>query len=322
MTTMTRKRIKNISEGKSQYSSFEAAVREFLKFKKAQGMSELTMKDYHRTFDSYMKVSSDTLEVNGLKEELLSFLTPLADASPAKFNRPFSNLNTLFNWLVLQEVYNKNPLQSIGLKKKRDDGRIRCVETDSIKAVIDLIDLKTYTGLRDYSIILLILDCGIRPCEAFKVETNDIDFKNETLIIRKETSKTRTERVLPLSATMLDLLRRILQVKPTEWNNNLVFCSCDGLQMHTIMFDKRLAYYSHKANVKIRPYDLRHSFAIMYLRNNGNAFTLQKTMGHADLSMTKRYIGLSQNDLKEQHYKASPLQNIVKRNTRISKLFR
>lgn len=159
---MTRKRIKNISEEGKQYTSFATATKYFLKFKKAQGMSELTMKDYYRTFCSYTKVSSDTLKVSALKEELLDFLTPLSDASPAKFNRPFSNLNTFFNWLVFQKVFDTNPLLSIGLIKKRDDGRIRCVETDSIKAVIDLIDLKTYTGLRDYAIILLMLVCGIR----------------------------------------------------------------------------------------------------------------------------------------------------------------
>lgn len=77
-------------------------------------------------------------------------------------------------------------------------------------------------------------------------------------------------------------------MKSSEWNNKLVFCSCDGLPMHVEMFDKRLAKYSQKAVAKVTPYDLRHTFAILYLRNNGNAFTLQKTMGHADLSMTKR----------------------------------
>lgn len=241
---MDKKRIKNISERENQFSSFEAAVREFLKFKKAQGMAELTMKDYYRTFNSFMKVSSDSLDVNILKDELLNFLTTLSDASPAKFNRPFSNLNTFFNWLVFQKVYNDNPLLAIGLKKKRDDGRIRCIDAESIKTVIDIIDLKTYAGLRDYTIILLMLDCGIRPCEAFRIESGDIDFKNETLTIRKETAKTRTERVLPLSVTMLGLLQRVLQVKLKEWTNSLVFCSCDGLQMHTTMFDKRLAYYS------------------------------------------------------------------------------
>jgi len=92
--------------------------------------------------------------------------------------------------------------------------------------------------------------------------------------------------------------------------------------MHVIMFDKRLSYYSRKAGVKITPYDLRHTFAILYLRNNGNAFTLQKTMGHADLSMTKRYLGISMDDLKEQHQKATPLHSIVRRNTRVRKIIK
>jgi site-specific recombinase XerD len=231
-------------------------------------------------------------------------------------------MNTLFNWLVQQNAMEYNPLLAIGLRKKRDDGRIRCIEVDNIKALLNEIDLKTYAGLRDYTLILSMLDCGIRPCEAFRIEMDDIDFKSGQLTIRKEKAKTRTERVLPLSETILDLMQRILKVKPSEWNNDLVFCSCEGLQMHVTMFDKRLAYYSQKASVKVTPYDLRHTFAILYLRNNGNAFTLQKTMGHADLSMTKRYLGLSMNDLKEQHQKASPLQNIVMRNTRVQKLFR
>lgn len=319
---MIKKRIKNISETNNQYQTIEAAMNDFMKFKTAQGMSELTIRDYTKTFDRFMRVSSNTMGVDIIRKELLVFLTPLADASPAKFNRPYSNLNALFNWLIQQNAIEYNPLLSIGLKQKRDDGRIRCVEVESIKSMLDVIDLKVYAGLRDYILMLLMLDCGIRPCEAFRIEINDVDFKSGLLTIRKENAKTRTERILLLSATIIDLLQRIINVKPSEWNNKRVFCSCDGLPMHVIMFDKRLSVYSHKAGVKIRPYDLRHTFAIMYLRNNGNAFTLQKTMGHADLSMTKRYIGLSMNDLKEQHQKASPLQNIVKRNTRVNRLFK
>lgn len=322
MAKVTTKRIKNINERGNGYSTLQEAINEFLKVKKAQGMSELTMKDYYRTFNSYMKISSNTLKMSDLKSDLLSFLTPLSDASPAKFNRPYSNLNTLFNWLIQQNVYQDNPLKSIGLKKKKDEGRIRCVETDNIKTLLDVIDLKTYVGLRDYILMLLMLDCGIRPCEAFRMEIDDIDFISSTLRIRRENAKTRTERVLPLSGTTLDLLQRIIKIKPTEWNNDLVFCSYDGLPMHTRMFDKRLQKYSRKSGIKVTPYDLRHTFAVLYLRNNGNAFTLQKTMGHADLSMTKRYIGLSLTDLKEQHKKASPLQNIVKRNTRVNRLFK
>ncbi|NLO38087.1 MAG: tyrosine-type recombinase/integrase [Ruminiclostridium sp.] len=319
---MQRKRMKNITEKGSHYTNLQEAMNDFLKFKTAQGMSELTMRDYHNTFERFMRIACNTLSPDILKQELLEFLTPLADASPAKFNRPYSNLNSFLNWLIFQGVIEINPLLSIGLKKKRDEGRIRCIDVKYIKVLLDVINLKTYAGLRDYILILLMLDCGIRPCEAFKIELKDIDYNNDFLTIRKENAKTRTERSLPLSSTILDLLARIYKLKPDEWNNSLVFCSCDGLPMHVIMFDKRLSYYSRKAGVKITPYDLRHTFAILYLRNNGNAFTLQKTMGHADLSMTKRYLGISMDDLKEQHQKATPLHSIVRRNTRVRKIIK
>ncbi|MHB8062152.1 MAG: tyrosine-type recombinase/integrase [Ruminiclostridium sp.] len=188
---MVTKRIKFISEESNHYNTIQEAMDDFLKFKTAQGMSELTLRDYNNTFERFMRKSNNEIKMDILKKELLEFLTLLSDASPAKFNRPYSNLNALFNWLVQQNIMEHNPLLSIGLKKKRDDGRIRCVEVDNIKALLNVIDLKTYSGLRDYNIILLMLDCGIRPCEAFRMEVDDIDFKSGLLTIRKENAKTR-----------------------------------------------------------------------------------------------------------------------------------
>lgn len=201
---MLKKRIKFISEKSNHYDSIQEAINNFLKFKTAQGMSELTMRDYNNTFERFLRISNNVIDEEMLKSDLLEFLTPLSDSSPAKFNRPYSNLNALFNWLIQQEIIEKNPLISIGLKKKRDNGRIRCVEVENIKALIDIIDLKTYTGLRDYILILLMLDCGIRPCEAFRIEKRDIEFKSGLLTIRKENAKTRTERALPLSQTIIE----------------------------------------------------------------------------------------------------------------------
>jgi site-specific recombinase XerD len=65
--------------------------------------------------------------------------------------------------------------------------------------------------------------------------------------------------------------------------------------------------YSIRLGYPVIPYSLRYSFALLYLRNGGNVFTLQRTMGHADLNMTKRYLALTQEDLKREHKMASPV---------------
>jgi site-specific recombinase XerD len=68
--------------------------------------------------------------------------------------------------------------------------------------------------------------------------------------------------------------------------------------------------YSEKAGVKVTPYGLRHTFAIEFLKAGGGPFSLQRILGHTDLTMTRRYVRLSQDDLREVHEKASPVQKL------------
>ncbi|MEX3618553.1 tyrosine-type recombinase/integrase [Paenibacillus glucanolyticus] len=56
---------------------------------------------------------------------------------------------------------------------------------------------------------------------------------------------------------------------------------------------------------------VRHAFALEFLRNGASAFSLQKTLGHVDISMTKRYVALADEDLKRDHIKASPLNKLI-----------
>ncbi|MEK3942492.1 MULTISPECIES: tyrosine-type recombinase/integrase [Paenibacillus] len=46
-----------------------------------------------------------------------------------------------------------------------------------------------------------------------------------------------------------------------------------------------------------RPYDLRHAFSLEFIRNGALAFSLQRTLGHVDITMTKRYVALVDDDL-------------------------
>lgn len=299
-------------------------IQKFIGVKKAQKMSDRTIYDYQETFKQFIKMSkAKTInETEQIKSDLINFFAKLSDKAPATYNRPYSNLNAFFNWCITENIIDKNYLTDTRLKKIKDEGNIRNIDEPIIKKLLDVMDLKTYAGFRDYCIILLTLDTGIRPNEAFNLLISDIDFLGKTLTIRKEVSKTRRSRILPLSRQTLSVINKLISFKPNEWTRNYLFLTVDGETMNSHMWAKRLYKYSQKIGHKITPYDLRHTFAIMFLRNGGNVFALQHEMGHADLTMTKRYINLALSDVKSQHTKASPINNLIKRTTRVNKLFK
>jgi site-specific recombinase XerD len=61
----------------------------------------------------------------------------------------------------------------------------------------------------------------------------------------------------------------------------------------------------------VLPHIMRHTGVLFYRLNDGDPFSLQKKLGHSDLSMTRKYIQITNMDVKRQHNTFSPLKNIL-----------
>lgn len=290
----------------------------FVLFKRAQGVGGRTIWDYEYLIGKFFEKYPDIQDYDTLEKNVLRYFADLSDNAPGTFNLRRKNLNTFFIWCVSQGIIPANPIRHIKIRK--DEGRIRPIPEEELKKLLELPDLKTYVGLRDYALILLSLDNGIRPSEAVFLTSAHVNTKAGEVFVSADISKTGISRTLPISRDTIISISRLIALNEKTWNTNWVFCSCEGCQLTVHAWQERLQVYSKKLKVTISPYDLRHAFAILYLRNGGDAFSLQRIMGHTDMEMTKRYLKFSSTDIQNAHSAASPLAALLGRKKKVVKV--
>ncbi|WP_231638707.1 tyrosine-type recombinase/integrase [Paenibacillus sp. JCM 10914] len=285
-------------------------MEEFLKFKLLNGIAKSTRDDYVRTVNLLLKRYPNAWDsYYNLEEAVIQHLNQEGIA-PATFNSRLTYLRTFFNWCMEKGYLKKNPLTNI--KKRKEGSRIVAISIETLQELIKAPDQSTFVGMRDYTLIILTLDTGIRPSEALALQPNDFNLISGWVRIPDAAAKTRVSRTLNISPVTIDALNRFISMRPRSWGNKVtVFSTEAGNALNRHVWGDRLERHSKQVGVHITPYALRHAFALEFLRNGASAFSLQKTLGHVDISMTKRYVALADEDLKKDHAKASPLNKLT-----------
>ena len=297
--------------------SWQEAVDEFICFKMAEGRAGRTIRDYRYHLSRFFKRYPDAFDPQKTRKCLLEFMSD--QMKPATYNLRLAYLRCFFSWCVNEGILPSDLTE--GLKRRKDEGCIVLIEDDVLLRLLELPDKGTFTGIRDYALMLLTIDTGIRPGEALSLIPPDINIRSREVYVRAEVAKTRTRRTLPESSATAKAISKLLSARHPEWEEDVpVFCSQNGTKLQVLSWAHRIGVYARSLGEKIRPYDLRHAFALSYLRNGGDTLSLQRIMGHTDLTMTKRYVAYTLGDIKEQHAKALPVNKLVPVKKRVVKV--
>jgi integrase/recombinase XerD len=160
------------------------------------------------------------------------------------------------------------------------------------------------TELRTHLIMLFLFDVGARISELLSLRTDALDFDN--LLVRL-TGKGDKTRLVPFS---VELRKHLVRYIADADENRLVFATRNGTQLGRRNVLRNVKQLCRKVGFEPPARTLhaaRHSYASNYLRKGGNAFALQRTLGHADLATTQRYCHLAVADLQAVHQRISLL---------------
>ena len=170
---------------------------------------------------------------------------------------------------------------------------------------------KRPTALRDQLLILVLLDTGIRVSELCRIQYKDLNIENQSIHIRAfETGKKSKDRIVYIGKKTMSILWRFVAENndPEEY----LFLSDENDPLSRDAVKHLLARLGKKAGIpNCGAHRFRHTFAIQYLRNGGDIYTLKRIIGHSSLKMVQRYLQLSETDSKTAHKKASPVDHWV-----------
>jgi site-specific recombinase XerD len=163
----------------------------------------------------------------------------------------------------------------------------------------------------NYAIVLLFLDTGIRLSELVQLNVSGIDFGAGEFRVLGKGGK---ERIVPMGlATRRAIIRYVehFRPQPVALQEDRLFLTVAGDPISRDSIAKMLERLGRRVGVtRLHPHLLRHTFAVRYLINGGDVFTLQKILGHSTLDMTRRYVTLANRDVKDKHRQYSPVDNL------------
>ena len=300
-------RLRSINARKFEYNA-EEMINEFLLLQKQKGVVKNTL----RTHQSALRALHKGCTGIPTTEQIRACLTP--NMGNAYYNKRLSTYKRFYDMLISFGHILYNPLDTWHYRKVGFN--IKNYDECTIKKFLDGIDKSTFAGFRDYVMCLFIIDTGIRPSEVVQLKKEDINYVVGQVYLRREITKTRVARVVPVSDYTIKKIRQLHSYEITEWKNEFLFCSSEGERLNTTSLRHNIHKVALKTGINLTPYDFRHIFATTYIRNGGDAFTLQRIMGHAKPNMTMVYVNLNGTDLSVAHQRTNVLGNFVSNRVR------
>lgn len=313
-------------------SEIPQVISDFLHYMETiKGKSKNTIKEYYydlRLFFRYFKLAKnladkekdfDEIEITDITIEhirsislsdlysFMSYVSRERDNTASARARKVASLKSFFNYLTnkakLLDYNPANELESPKIVKRLP----KYLNIEESKKLLDSVDGEHKE--RDYAIITLFLNCGLRLSELVNINLNKI--KNDTLTVIGKGDK---ERTIYLNSACISAINEYLKVRSVDGvkDKNALFLSERKQRISNKTVQYIVKKYISSSGLDPERYSthkLRHTAAtLMYRHGNVDIRSLQEILGHESIATTEIYTHVDNRQLKNA-VDSNPLAN-------------
>lgn len=270
--------------------------------------SQNTMASYRDTFRILIKYASNllgraptNLQIADIDADLignfLCFVETTRGNGSRTRNTRLSAIRSFFKYVAINEPQLLYHCQRIlAIPSKRHEKRIiDYLNRAEIEALLSAPDQATWFGRRDYTLLLLALQTGLRVSELISLTCGDIALGTGAHV--RCTGKGRKERSTPLRKDCIAALRKWLEERNSDQSTAL-FISNRGERLSRDAIERIVGKYVQLASnncatlqgKRVTPHVLRHSAAMQLLQNGVDRTVIALWLGHESVETTQMYI--------------------------------
>ena len=318
---------------REDFALLPALVQDYLIYIEAiKGHSELSVLEYAsdlRTFFRYIsvqkrlspadieedKIDLKNIDINVIKSitlndayQFLIYCKNVRKNNEATRARRVVAIRRFFTYLTDNlGLLESNPMKNLDTPKVKKS-LPKYLTLEEAQRLLSVIDGKFKE--RDYAIITLFLNCGMRLAELVSIDYSDIK-SDGTIVI---TGKGNKERTIYLNQACIDAVTAYMKVRPHDGvRDRALFLSSRNQRISPRMVEIMVNKYLEKAGLGGRGlsvHKLRHTAAtLMYQHGHVDLLLLKEILGHENLGTTEIYTHIS-NDATRNAINSNPLANI------------
>ena len=290
-------------------------ISEFLDYMRYERRrSEQTLQGYRLDLEAYVAYL-DTLEGHVTidtadTEDIRGWIEAMMDRgnSPTSICRRLSAVRSMYRYALARGLVSHDPAHIVrGPKKSRYLPQF--VREDDMDRLLDSAEWGSdYISTRARTILILLYETGMRASELTSLDDSSVDFAQGEIRV---TGKGNKQRAIPFGDELRTQLHEYIRQRDAMWQQRIdtaLILNDRGSRMTYVQLRKEvMTRLSAIVNLAKRsPHVLRHSFATAMLNNGADLESVQKLLGHSELSTTEIYTHTTFEQLKKVYSKAHP----------------